>query len=330
MVGRDAAESIKIITREASERIARFAFDYAVANGRHKVTAVHKANIMKLSDGLFLECCRTVAADYEGRIEFEDRIVDNMCMQLVQKPDLYDVLVLPNLYGDIVSDLCAGLVGGLGVAPGANIGTEAAVFEPVHGSAPKYAGLDKANPTAMILSGALDAPPPRLPGRGHPPGRGGPRRHRGGRCHDLRPGRHGRHGRLRGRDRGPTARLMLLRYRGSEGMLAWAFHRISGVAIFAFLVLHVIDIFLVGAAPDVYDTLLGIYATPIGILMEWLLGAAVLYHALNGLRIVVMDFWPPLTRYHRQLWYMNWILFALIGIPVTIVIAGQFFRSLGL
>jgi isocitrate dehydrogenase (NAD+) len=155
MVGRDAAESIKIITREASERIARFAFDYAVANGRHKVTAVHKANIMKLSDGLFLESCRTVAADFEGRIEFEDRIVDNMCMQLVQKPELYDVMVLPNLYGDIVSDLCAGLVGGLGVAPGANIGTEAAVFEPVHGSAPKYAGLDRANPTAMILSGAL-------------------------------------------------------------------------------------------------------------------------------------------------------------------------------
>jgi isocitrate dehydrogenase (NAD+) len=154
-VGRDAAESIKIITREASERIARFAFDYAVANGRRKVTAVHKANIMKLSDGLFLESCRTVAAEYEGRIEFEDRIVDNMCMQLVQKPELYDVLVLPNLYGDIVSDLAAGLVGGLGVAPGANIGTEAAVFEPVHGSAPKYAGLNKANPTALILSGAL-------------------------------------------------------------------------------------------------------------------------------------------------------------------------------
>jgi isocitrate dehydrogenase (NAD+) len=155
MVGPDAAESIKIITRAASERIARYAFEYAVANGRHKVTAVHKANIMKLSDGLFLESCRTVAADYEGRIEFEDRIVDNMCMQLVQKPNLYDVLVLPNLYGDIVSDLCAGLVGGLGVAPGANIGPEAAVFEPVHGSAPKYAGMDKANPTAMILSGAL-------------------------------------------------------------------------------------------------------------------------------------------------------------------------------
>jgi isocitrate dehydrogenase (NAD+) len=154
-VGPDAAESIKIITRAASERIARFAFDYAVANGRRKVTAVHKANIMKLTDGLFLESCRTVAADYEGRIEFEDRIVDNMCMQLVQKPDLYDVLVLPNLYGDIVSDLAAGLVGGLGVAPGANIGAEAAVFEPVHGSAPKYAGLNKANPTALILSGAL-------------------------------------------------------------------------------------------------------------------------------------------------------------------------------
>ncbi len=155
MVGPDAAESIKIITRAASERIARYAFEYAVANGRRKVTAVHKANIMKLSDGLFLESCRTIAADYDGRIEFEDRIVDNMCMQLVQKPDLYDVMVLPNLYGDIVSDLCAGLVGGLGVAPGANIGTEAAVFEPVHGSAPKYAGLNKANPTALILSGVL-------------------------------------------------------------------------------------------------------------------------------------------------------------------------------
>src|SRR6187549_543218 len=155
MVGRDAAESIKIITREASERIARYAFEYAVANGRRKVTAVHKANIMKLSDGLFLESCRTVAAEFEGRVEFEDRIVDNMCMQLVQKPDLYDVLVLPNLYGDIVSDLAAGLVGGLGVAPGANIGIQAAVFEPVHGSAPKYAGLDKANPTALILSGVL-------------------------------------------------------------------------------------------------------------------------------------------------------------------------------
>jgi isocitrate dehydrogenase (NAD+) len=155
MVGPDAAESIKIITRAASERIARFAFEYAVANGRRKVTAVHKANIMKFSDGLFLESCRTIAALYEGKIAFEDRIVDNMCMQLVQKPELYDVLVLPNLYGDIVSDLCAGLVGGLGVAPGANIGTEAAVFEAVHGSAPKYAGQNKANPTALMLSGVL-------------------------------------------------------------------------------------------------------------------------------------------------------------------------------
>jgi isocitrate dehydrogenase (NAD+) len=155
MVGPDAAESIKIITRSASERICRFAFEYAVANGRRKVTAVHKANIMKLSDGLFLDACRTVAAEYEGRIEFDDRIVDNMCMQLVQKPDLYDVLVLPNLYGDIVSDLCAGLVGGLGVAPGANIGEDGAVFEAVHGSAPKYAGLNRANPTALMLSGVL-------------------------------------------------------------------------------------------------------------------------------------------------------------------------------
>src|SRR4249920_30464 len=155
MVGPDAAESIKIITRAASERIARYAFEYALLNSRRTVTAVHKANIMKLSDGLFLESCRTVAAEYEGRIAFEDRIVDNMCMQLVQKPELYDILVAPNLYGDIISDLAAGLVGGLGVAPGANIGTEAAVFEPVHGSAPKYAGQNKANPTAMILSGAL-------------------------------------------------------------------------------------------------------------------------------------------------------------------------------
>jgi isocitrate dehydrogenase (NAD+) len=155
MVGPDAAESIKIITRAASERIARFAFEYAVANGRRKVTAVHKANIMKLSDGLFLEACTTVAQGYAGRVGFEDRIVDNMCMQLVQKPELYDVLVLPNLYGDIVSDLAAGLVGGLGVAPGANIGEDGAVFEPVHGSAPKYAGQNKANPTALILSGAL-------------------------------------------------------------------------------------------------------------------------------------------------------------------------------
>ena len=155
MVGPDAAESIKIITRAASQRIARYAFEYAVRNQRRKVTAVHKANIMKLSDGLFLESCQQVAAEYEGRVGFEDRIVDNMCMQLVQKPEQYDVLVLPNLYGDIVSDLAAGLVGGLGVAPGANIGEHAAVFEPVHGSAPKYAGQDKANPTALILSAAL-------------------------------------------------------------------------------------------------------------------------------------------------------------------------------
>lgn len=122
---------------------------------------------------------------------------------------------------------------------------------------------------------------------------------------------------------------MLVRYRGGEGMLAWAFHRISGIAIFAFLVLHVVDIFLVGFAPGVYDTLLGIYATPIGILMEWLLGAAVLYHALNGLRIVIMDFWPRMTRYHRQLWYLAWGLFVLIGVPVTIVIFGQFARAMG-
>jgi isocitrate dehydrogenase (NAD+) len=132
----------------------RFAFEYARKNDRKKVTSVHKANIMKFSDGLFLEVSREVAKDYPD-IEFEDRIIDNMCMQLVQKPELYDVLVLPNLYGDIVSDLAAGLIGGLGLAPGANIGRDAAVFEPTHGSAPQYKGLNKMNPFAMMLSGAM-------------------------------------------------------------------------------------------------------------------------------------------------------------------------------
>ncbi len=146
--------SIKPISVENSERIVRFAFDYARENGRKKVTAVHKANIMKFSDGLFKEVSEQVAGDYAD-IEFEERLVDNMCMQLVQKPELYDVLVLPNLYGDILSDLCAGLVGGLGVAPGANIGENGAIFEATHGSAPKYKGLNKVNPTALILSGVL-------------------------------------------------------------------------------------------------------------------------------------------------------------------------------
>jgi len=146
--------SLKPISKKASRRIVRFAFEYARKNKRRRVTAVHKANIMKYSDGLFLEAARVVAKEYTD-IEFEDKIVDNMCMQLVQKPHLYDVLVLPNLYGDIVSDLCAGLVGGLGVAPGANIGDDIAVFEPTHGSAPKYKGMNKVNPTAMILSGVM-------------------------------------------------------------------------------------------------------------------------------------------------------------------------------
>ena len=149
----EAAESIRIITRRGTERIVRFAFEYARANGRRLVTAVHKANILKATDGLFLGVAREVAERYPD-IEFNDRIVDNMCMQLVQRPHEYDVLVLPNLFGDIVSDLASGLVGGLGVAPGANIGRELAVFEPVHGSAPKYAGMNKVNPTATILSGA--------------------------------------------------------------------------------------------------------------------------------------------------------------------------------
>lgn len=148
----DSAISIKPISREASERITRFAFEYALKNKRRKVTAVHKANIMKYTDGLFLESARKVAKTYEGSIEFEDRIVDNMCMQLVQKPEDYDCIVTPNLYGDIISDLASGLVGGLGLAPGANIGDGIAIFEPTHGSAPKYKGMNKVNPTAIILS----------------------------------------------------------------------------------------------------------------------------------------------------------------------------------
>jgi isocitrate dehydrogenase (NAD+) len=153
--GRDETGiTIKSISVSATERIVRCAFDYARANGRKKVTCVHKANILKFTDGLFLHVSREVAKQYPD-IEHEDRIVDNMCMQLVQKPELYDILVLPNLYGDVVSDLAAGLVGGLGVAPGANIGPNGAVFEATHGSAPKYKGQNKVNPTALILSGML-------------------------------------------------------------------------------------------------------------------------------------------------------------------------------
>lgn len=147
----DTAHSIKIITRNASERICRFAFEYALKNNRHEVCCVTKANIMKLSDGLFLECFRNVASQYPN-IHPREILVDNLCMQLVQDPSRFDVLVLPNLYGDIVSDLTAGLIGGLGVAQGANIGLECAVFEPVHGSAPDIKGQNKANPTALLLS----------------------------------------------------------------------------------------------------------------------------------------------------------------------------------
>jgi isocitrate dehydrogenase (NAD+) len=150
----DSGISIKPISISGTRRIFEFAFDYARRNGRRKVTAVHKANIMKFSDGLWLHVAREVAEE-NGDVEFEDRIVDNLCMQLVQRPEEYDVLVLPNLYGDILSDLAAGLVGGLGLAPGANFGERAAVFEPTHGSAPKYAGQNKANPMAMMLSGVL-------------------------------------------------------------------------------------------------------------------------------------------------------------------------------
>ncbi len=154
VVAGEAAEAIRIITRRATERVVRFAFEYARANGRKLVTAVHKANILKITDGLFLRTAQAVAAQYPD-IAFNDRIVDNACMQLVQRPHEYDVLVLPNMFGDIVSDLCSGLVGGLGVTPGANMGDGVALFEPVHGSAPKYAGQNKVNPTATIRSGVL-------------------------------------------------------------------------------------------------------------------------------------------------------------------------------
>jgi isocitrate dehydrogenase (NAD+) len=150
----EAAEAVRIITRRASERVVRYAFEYARANGRKQVTAVHKGNILKVTDGLFMRTAEAVAAEYP-EIAFNDRIVDNLCMQLVQRPHEYDVLVLTNLFGDIVSDLCSGLVGGLGVTPGANMGDGIAVFEPVHGSAPKYTGQNKVNPTATIRSGAL-------------------------------------------------------------------------------------------------------------------------------------------------------------------------------
>ncbi len=151
----DAAISIKPISRTGSLRIMEYAFDYAVKNNRRKVTAVTKANIMKFTDGLFFEVAREVAKRYEGKIAYEERLIDNMCMQLVQKPELYDVIALPNLYGDILSDLCAGLIGGLGIAPGANIGKGIALFEAVHGSAPKYKGMNKVNPTAVLLSSVL-------------------------------------------------------------------------------------------------------------------------------------------------------------------------------
>ncbi|MCX8030374.1 MAG: isocitrate/isopropylmalate dehydrogenase family protein [Thermodesulfovibrionales bacterium] len=154
IVRNDSGISIKPISIYGTERIVTFAFEYAKKNNRKKVTVVHKANIMKFSDGLFLEVARSVAGRYPD-IEFDDKIIDNMCMQLVQKPELYDVIVLPNLYGDIVSDLAAGLIGGLGLAPGANIGDEYAVFEATHGSAPKYKGLNKMNPFALALSGVM-------------------------------------------------------------------------------------------------------------------------------------------------------------------------------
>jgi isocitrate dehydrogenase (NAD+) len=201
----DAAISIKPISRTGTERIVRSAFEYAIANNRRKVTAVAKANIMKYTDGLFYEVAREVAKEYEGRVEYDEWLVDAMCMQLVQKPENYDVLVMENLYGDILSDLCAGLVGGLGVAPGANIGVDTALFEATHGSAPKYKGQNKVNPTALILSGMLM--------RCRSAGAGRRSRDQRGQGRDLRHeaqsqrshgGRHLRNGR---RDHSPAARV---------------------------------------------------------------------------------------------------------------------------
>jgi isocitrate dehydrogenase (NAD+) len=153
-IRKDSAVSLKVISQTASRRIVKFAFEYARKNGRKKVTAIHKANILKFSDGLFLDTAYEVAKEYND-IEFGDMLVDATCMELVRKPHMFDVLVLPNLYGDIISDLCAGLIGSMGVAPGANIGDEVAIFEPTHGSAPKYAGQNKANPVATMLSGVM-------------------------------------------------------------------------------------------------------------------------------------------------------------------------------
>ncbi len=325
----DAAESIKIITREASERIARFAFEYAVANGRRKVTAVHKANIMKLSDGLFLESCRTVAAGVRG----PRRLRGPHRRQHVHaaRPEARAVRRARPARTSTATSSATSAPGSSAASasrPGANIGTEAAVFEPVHGSAPKYAGQNKANPTALILSRRPDAPPPR---RASPP-RSGSRPPCAtviaeGTHGDLRPRRDCRDERVRRRDRRPSraggdrrpdrpraltasglgarrgfgrrfGRLhAALRYRGTEGMLAWAFHRISGVAIWAFVLLHVFDIYLVRRQPQGlrrHPQVLRQPARPDR--ARSLLGAALLYHALNGLRIIIMDFWPATDR----------------------------------
>ena len=195
-------ESLKIITERASTRIARFAFDYARKHGRKRVTAVHKANIMKMSDGLFLSCVRKVAAEYPD-IQMDDRIVDAACMHLVMNPSQFDVLLLPNLYGDIVSDLCAGLVGGLGVVPAANLGTEIGVFEAVHGSAPDIAGKSLANPTALLLSARADAAAHRRRRDCRSRREGARRRACGGQGADARSRRHGEHDRIYRRDLPP-------------------------------------------------------------------------------------------------------------------------------
>ena len=265
---------------------------------------------MKLSDGLFLESCGQVAADYDGRIEFEDRIVDNMCMQLVQKPELYDVLVLPNLYGDIVSDLAAGLVGGLGVAPGANIGEKAAVFEPVHGSAPKYAGQNKANPTALILSGALMLRHLGETGGGRAVeaavreviaegatvtydlgGTAGTREFgeavaaRVRRCAELpldRPRR--------------GARLVAFCATASWAQLAWFGHRAGGIGVLVYLFLHIVETSTVLFGPGRLRRRVGFFRNLPARLGEILLMAALVYHALNGLRVILMDFWPAADR----------------------------------
>ena len=332
MVGPDAAESIKIITRAASERIARFAFEYAVANGRRKVTAVHKANIMKLSDGLFLESCRTVAADYDG----PDRVRGPDRRQHVHaaRPEAGAV----RRHGPAepvrrhrVATCAPASSAASASRPGANIGDGGAVFEPVHGSAPKYAGLNKANPTALILSGVLmlrhlgeqDAAERVETALREVIAEGKdddlrPRRDRGHAASSPTPSSRGSADRPAAPDQSDpptrasreTRRLHAPAVSGQRGDARLGVPPHLGCR---HLGVHPAPrprhLARRAATRSSTTSVLAIYASPFGRVMESLLGAALLYHALNGLRIIIMDFWPSMTRYHKQLWYLSWVLF---------------------